>query len=154
MLNYPNHFCIFFLSCTFTSGTLSYSLFFHALPLLDCLTNTHGREKIRATRKRVTLRGTGWLFSSSKRLGGWIRSCWREIFSHLAKNQGLERDFRNSWDALVLRLIQRLEKWDLSAIAQSWDLNWTSGDWITHVGTEGWKGKNVIGENRMNSAYR
>jgi hypothetical protein len=72
-LNYPNHFYIFFLSCTFAAGTLSYSLFF-LCPSTFRLVDKHTREKICATPKHVTLRETGWLFSSSKRLGRWIRS--------------------------------------------------------------------------------
>ena len=79
-LNYHNHFYIFFLSCTFASGTISYSLFFPR-PSTFRLADKHvGWEKIRVTRKRVTLRGTGRLFPSSKRLGGWIRSYWRWVF--------------------------------------------------------------------------
>jgi hypothetical protein len=57
-LNYHNHFYIFFLYCTFTSETLSYSLFFPRPSTLRLADKYARTGKIRATRKRVTLRGT------------------------------------------------------------------------------------------------
>ena len=43
-LNYPNHFYIFFLSCTFASGTISYSLFFPR-PSTFRLASKHAHER-------------------------------------------------------------------------------------------------------------
>ena len=86
-LNYSNNFYIFFLSCTFVSGTLPYYLFFLH----------HFTFRLGTTPKHVTLRRMRWFFGSPKRLGEWIRSCWREIFSHLTKNQRLGRDLESSW---------------------------------------------------------
>jgi hypothetical protein len=84
-LNYPNHYYIFFLSYIFASGIISYSLFF-VRPSTFRLTDKHARrEKICATWKCVTLHGIWWFFSSSKRLGEWIRSFWRGVFSHLVE---------------------------------------------------------------------
>ena len=86
-LNYFNHFYIFFLSCTFALGILSYSLFF-LRPSTFRLTDKHAREKkIRVTQKHVTLRETGWLFPSSKRLVDGLEVVGEGFFLILLKTQ-------------------------------------------------------------------
>ena len=69
---------------------------FHTFPPLDWPTKTHGREKLRTTRKRITLRGTWWLFPSCTRLGGCIRSCWIGVFLILLKT----KDYRGKQGTL------------------------------------------------------
>jgi hypothetical protein len=95
-LNYPNQFYIFYLYCTFASGTLFYSLFFP---------------------RPSTFRLADLRF---KRLGGWIRSCWRGVFTHLAKNRG----FR---ELLEILLLQQHTKNILKLIASS-ELKFKTGN--------------------------
>jgi hypothetical protein len=80
-LNYHNHFYVFFLCYTFASEILIYYLFFCTHFHLYI---RHDLDERNSTPNRVN-------FPSPKILGGWIKSCWRGLFSHFAKNQELGR---------------------------------------------------------------
>jgi hypothetical protein len=59
---------------------------------------------IHMTLVHVTLSGLEEFFGSAKRLGEWIRSCRRGVFSNLPKIQGLGGDLGYSWRC-SLRLV-------------------------------------------------
>jgi hypothetical protein len=60
------------------------------------MTASHG-EGYTEAEEHITLHGLGGFVPSAKKLGGWIRSCWRGFVSNLAKKIGLGRVLGYSW---------------------------------------------------------